>query len=226
MLLPHLTGHGVKCCSRARFFFYSNCNLLVILKSHGEMPDAELGERVLSGNEQACRFLVTSYQRLVNHIVRRMVLQDAVAEDLCQDVFLRVFRRLHTFRRESRLSTWIATIAYNTTATYLKKRKLMNERELDHFEPSILQETGFPVADGVDREEVRQLLLRTIEALPVHYRTVVTLYYLDEFSCNEIGEITGMPGATIRNYLHRARQLLKSKLENRVDYEERAIISS
>ncbi len=189
------------------------------------MTDAELVGRVLSGNEHACRFLVSSYQKLVNHIVRRMVLQDAVAEDLCQDVFLRVFSRLHTFRGEARLSTWIATIAYNISATYLKRKKLLNEQELDPFQLANLQEAGNSASDQLDADETRELLLASIEMLPVHYRTILTLFYLDEFSCREVGEITGMPEGTVRNYLHRSRMLLKNKLEKILDHEGRAILS-
>ncbi len=189
------------------------------------MTDAELVGRVLDGNEHACRFLVSSYQKLVNHIVRRMVLQDAVAEDLCQDVFLRVFRKLHSFRGEARLSTWIASIAYNTSASYLKRKKVMNEQDLDSAGLAALKETDNPAADEWDQEEIKKLLLGTIEMLPLHYRTILTLYYLDEFSYREIGEITGLPEGTIKSYLHRSRLLLKSKLEKILDHEGRTILS-
>ena len=68
------------------------------------------------------------------------------------------------------------------------------------------------------------MLLGTIEMLPLHYRTILTLYYLDEFSYREIGEITGMPEGTIKNYLHRSRLLLKSKLEKILDHEGRTVL--
>lgn len=206
-------------------FFQWFCNIQDNCESYGIMTDKELVERVLEGNEHACRFLVASYQKLVNHIVRRMVLQDAVAEDLCQDVFLRIFRQLRTFRGEARLSTWIATVAYNTTATYLKKRKLMNEQALESCHLATLREEGGTVADRMDAGEIKQLLLESIERLPVHYRTVLTLFYLDEFSCQEIAQITAMPDGTVRNYLHRSRMLLKSQLEKMLDHEERTVLS-
>lgn len=206
-------------------FYLNFCNIFLVLKSYGVMTDAELVGRVLDGNEHACRFLVSSYQKLVNHIVRRMVLQDAVAEDLCQDVFLRVFRKLHSFRGEARLSTWIASIAYNTAASYLKRKKVMNEQDLDNAGLAALKETENPAADEWDREEIKKLLLDTIETLPLHYRTILTLYYLDEFSYREIGEITGLPEGTIKSYLHRSRHLLKSKLEKILDHEGRTVLS-
>jgi len=70
---------------------------------------------------------------------------------------------------------------------------------------------------------VRRLLQASIEKLPVHYRTILTLYYLEEFSYREIGEITGMPEGTVKNYLYRSRQLLKSQLEKVLDHEGRTV---
>ena len=78
------------------------------------MTDRELVQQVRNGNQHACRYLVAKYQGLVNHMVRRILLRNDVAEDICQDVFLKVFSRLHAFRGDAKLSTWIATIAYHT----------------------------------------------------------------------------------------------------------------
>ena len=89
------------------------------------MTDKELVKQVLNGNQHACRFLVANYQGLVNHMVRRILLRDDLAEDVCQDVFLKVFSRLRSYRGEAKLSTWIATIAYHTALTELKKKKVM-----------------------------------------------------------------------------------------------------
>lgn len=207
------------------FFYTSYCNLLVALESYEAMSDAELVGRVLNGNEHACRFLVAQYQKLVQHVVGRMVLQEEVVEDLCQDVFMKVFRRLHTFRGDARLSTWIATIAYNTTATYLKRNKGRKETSLDHGGVMALEDGDLPACNMADAGEVRRLLQASIEKLPVHYRTILTLFYLEEFSYREIGEITGMPEGTVKSYLHRSRQLLKSQLEKVLDHEGRTVIS-
>jgi RNA polymerase sigma factor (sigma-70 family) len=185
------------------------------------MTDEELIKCVLNGNQNACRFLVAKYQNLVNHIVRRIVLQDAGAEDICQDVFLKVFSRLHSFRGDAKLSTWIATIAYNTSITYLKRKKVIKETYMDHSGWSALQGIfSTESATSYESAETRKIILESVETLPVHYRTILTLFYLEEFSYHEIEKITGMPEGTVKNYLFRARFLLKCKLEKIMEYEE------
>ncbi len=72
----------------------------------------------------------------------------------------------------------------------------------------------------VEKEEAKRYLMQMIESLPVNYRTVLTLYHLEEFSYKEIKEITGMPEGTIKSYLSRARKLLKGKLEKVVQIEK------
>lgn len=188
------------------------------------MTDAELVRQVLNGNQNAGRFLVLNYQKLVYHIVRRVVNMDAGAEDLCQDVFLKVFRQLSNFRGESKLSTWIATIAYNTSVSHLKKKKVHIELKTDSTGAAELKGMSSGHEDTkLEKEEIRENLLKIIETIPVHYRTLLTLFYLEEFSYQEIETITGLPEGTVKNYLFRARNLLKCKLEKMQHHEKSAI---
>ena len=191
------------------------------------MTDAELVKQVLNGNQNAGRFLVLNYQKLVYHIVRRVVNTDAGAEDICQDVFLKVFNQLSRFRGESKLSTWIATIAYNTSISYLKKKKVVKELKSDSAGVLELKSPDFVHHDTkFETAEIRELLLKMIETIPVHYRTLLTLFYLEEFSYQEIETITGLPEGTIKNYLFRARYLLKCKLEKMQHHEKSAIFAT
>lgn len=178
------------------------------------MTDADLVRQVLNGNQHACRFMVAKYQNLVNHIVRRILVRNLHAEDVCQDVFMKVFHRLPGYRGDSKLSTWIATIAYNSALTCLKKKKVKTESELGPAGFSSMSVMG--THDSVkefELEEMKRILLETIDTIPVHYRTLLTLFYLEEFSYHEIETITGMPEGTVKNYLYRARYILKCKLE-------------
>jgi RNA polymerase sigma factor (sigma-70 family) len=86
------------------------------------MNDAELVNQILNGNENAFRYLVASNQRLVLHVVGRIVRQQEDVEDICQEVFMKVFRQIKKFRGDSRLSTWIATIAYNTSISHIRSK--------------------------------------------------------------------------------------------------------
>lgn len=178
------------------------------------MEDSELIRQVLNGNANAFKFLVLKHQKLVMHIAGRIVQQQEDLEDICQDVFIKVFNQLKKFRNESRLSTWIATIAYNTSVTYYRKKNRQKTDPSDDLSRISLSEPSPGIASGrFEEEEIRQYLLILIEELPLHYRTVLTLFHLEEFSYNEIGQITGMPEGTIKSYLSRARKLLKDKID-------------
>ena len=178
------------------------------------MNDTQLVEQVLNGNENAFRFLVAKHQRLVLHIVSRIIQHQEDVEDVSQEVFIKVFRKLNKFRGESKLSTWIATIAYNTSISQIRKQGRLGEQSYDE-QPKLISDEkgGFLHLNFVEKEEIKKYLLESIEQLPVHYRTVLTLFHLEEFSYKEIEQITGMPEGTIKSYLSRARNLLKEKLE-------------
>ena len=190
------------------------------------MNDAELVQQVLSGNENAFRFLVAKHERLVLHVVGRIIQSEDDVKDICQEVFIKVFRKLKRFRGESRLSTWIATIAYNTSISYVRKQKKYVEQSYDE-QPAIIvgEEDNSLNQRIVEREEIKEYLLRAIEELPVHYRTVLTLFHLEEFSYKEIEQITEMPEGTIKSYLSRARKILKEKLERIADSEKTNIFA-
>jgi len=176
-----------------------------------DMTDAELVKQILSGNSNAFRYLVSKHQLLVAHIVGRMIRRQEDLEDISQEVFIKVYRKLNKFRGDSRLSTWIATIAYNTGISYLRKQYRQDEINYDE-----IPEKGFDSLTPsviVEKKEMKQHLLNLIEELPVNYRTVLTLFYLEEFSYKEIEQITGMPEGTIKSYLSRARGVLKNRIE-------------
>jgi RNA polymerase sigma factor (sigma-70 family) len=186
------------------------------------MTDSELVKQVLDGNQGACRFLVLKYQRLVFHVVRRILVHNEDVEDICQEVFMKVFSQLKNFRGAARFSTWVATIAYNTAITSYTRQKRKWDKEVEVERVA----EWFPGEDDslvYESEEIKRHLLALIETLPVHYRTVLTLFYLEEFSYREIEEITGMPSGTVKSYLSRAKFLLKGKLEKMQEHEHTAL---
>lgn len=181
-----------------------------------------LVERVLAGDNYAFEKLIKKYQRLVTHIVFRMVPNRADREDLCQDVFLKVYKNLQKFRFDSKLSTWIGRIAYNGCLNYLEKKKvpLYDDitDETKEFEQSASADPGPDVL--AENRNIGKLLNEEIEKLPVNYRTIVTLYHLDEMTYNEISDVMGLPEGTVKSYLFRARKLLKEALQSKYRAEE------
>lgn len=178
------------------------------------MNDAELVQQVLAGNNNAFRYLVAKHQRLVVHVVGRVVQQQDELEDICQEVFIKVYRKLRRFRGESKLSTWIAKIAYNTSITHVRKKSRKGEVSFDEQPGLISHRDDLVITEKTyENEQVKKYLLSAIEKLPVHYRTVLTLFHLEEFTYKEIELITEMPEGTIKSYLSRARNILKKELE-------------
>lgn len=180
--------------------------------------DAILVSAIVNGDARAFRRLVQQHQRLVGHLVSRMVNRTEDCEDISQEVFLRVYQRLPSFRFQSKLSTWIATVAYRTALNYLKKEEKHGNEPLEHAAGcwQDLPDAG----EQLDKREIYAFVHQQITELPVHYRTVLTLFHLEEMSLAEIQEITGMPAGTVKNYLFRARKLLKDRLQARFLNEE------
>lgn len=179
------------------------------------MNDTELISQILSGNRNAFAFLVNRYQKLVVHITGRLIQRQDELEDVCQEVFIKVYQNLGKYRNECKLSTWIAAIAYNTGINYLRKfRKWDGVNPDDSVALRNLADFG---SKSYETADLHRYIRDQIELLPVHYRTVITLSHLQEFSYQEIEQITGMPEGTVKSYLFRAKALLREKLKNIVD---------
>jgi RNA polymerase sigma-70 factor (ECF subfamily) len=189
------------------------------------MTDAELVQQILNGNSNAFRFLVAKHQRLVLHVVGRIVQRQEDIEDICQEVFMKVYSKIGKFRGEAKLSTWIARIAYNTSISHLRKED-RDELSYDERPALVAGETDESTHhQSIETAEIKNYLMMKIEELPVQYRTVLTLFHLEEFSYREIEEITGMPEGTIKSYLSRARKILKEKLEKVAEIEKTNIFT-
>ena len=174
--------------------------------------EKEVVTKILNGDMGAFESLVLQYERLVYVVVNRLVPEQEDVEDICQEVFIKVHKSLFRFRFQSKLSTWIARIAYFTSINYLKKHK--KELQIDY--PEDLENYHFTNDTPellLAQKDVARYIEQLVLQLPAKYRTVITLYHLHSFSYEEIGEVTGMPLGTIKNYLFRARKLLKEKIE-------------
>ncbi|MEZ5360738.1 MAG: sigma-70 family RNA polymerase sigma factor [Candidatus Zixiibacteriota bacterium] len=181
-----------------------------------------LVEKILAGDKAAFKTLVIENQRLVSHVVFRMVSAAPDREDVCQEVFVKVYQNLGNFRFDSKLSTWIARIAYTTCLNFIDKKKLPLYDDLGDEDKNFE-----PVGDEADRPDNRfadsaltDILKTEIDNIPPVYRTIVTLYHLDDMSYAEIAGIMKMPEGTVKSYLFRARRLLKERLLAKYTREE------
>ena len=142
-------------------------------------------------------------------MVGRVVRQDEDREEVCQDVFMKVYEKLGEFAFQSQLSTWIATIAYRHAINHLRKKKIIVE-DLSESQASVEQ-------DSIDEQDIESYLLKLVDTLPPQYKMVLTLYHLEQKNYAEIGEITGMPEGTVKIRLHRIRGRLRERLTGEHD---------
>ena len=153
-------------------------------------------------------------------MVGRLVKSDEDREELCQDVFIRIHERLGEFTFQSKLSTWIATIAYRHAINHMRRKKMFFTEIPDEesFTKKFIEPSN-PETLAEDRD-MDDFVLKLVEELPAQYKVVLTLYHLDGLSYPEIGEVTRMPEGTVKNYLFRARNLLKEKVKMYLAKEE------
>jgi len=178
----------------------------------------EIVSRILKKDLRAFELLVKQYEKLVFFVIHRLVQDKQNKEDICQEVFIKIHHSLPSFRFQSKLSTWIARIAYLTAINYVKSSKNKSAYEY----PENIDNYHF-----TDENPERELIKKNtsvyvnylIEQMPHQYKTVLTLYHLNEFSLTEIKDITGIPEGTVKSYLFRARKLLKEKIEKDLKQE-------
>ena len=185
-----------------------------------KISEAELVVRILGGSQEAFRELVERYQRPVLSVIVRMVRDPHLAEDLAQEVFLKVHRRLRTFDPKRKLSSWLFKIAHNTTLDHLRRKQvdtvaLEVEREdgLDLRERIPDEATESPDL-RVHRGDLAAALETAVGGLRPEYREVVVLRYQEDMAYQEIAEVTGLPMGTVKTHLHRARKEMVDALRS------------
>jgi RNA polymerase sigma factor (sigma-70 family) len=181
-----------------------------------DADDKLLLETIVAGDPQAFRPFIRKYERLVGHIVSRMVRNQADREDIGQEIFVKIYRNLPQFQFRSKISTWVAQIAYHTCLNYLQKKRptlladISEDEEADPF-CSVPDKTPTP-DQWTENREMGRYLQEAIQSLTPVYATVLTMFHVDEFKYQEIAEIMDLPEGTIKSYLFRARKMVKERL--------------
>lgn len=184
------------------------------------IDERALVRRILEGDINAFRVLIGQNQRLVEHMIGRLVKNLEEREELCQDVFLKVHEKLGEFSFQSRLSTWIATIAYRQAINHLRKKKMLyTDIPVEEDFTSTFVESETPES-LVSEKDLDVFIYKLIDELPAQYKTVLTLYHVEGMPYSEICEVMAMPEGTVKNYLFRARNLLKEKVKKYLGKEE------
>lgn len=185
-------------------------------KSQGDkVPEAELIELAKQGDGQAFEALYNLHKRRVYSLCLRMTANVAEAEDLTQEAFMQLYRKIGTFRGESAFSTWLHRMAVNVVLMRLRKKGLPVvplEDTLETEEESPKKEPGAPdlaLEGSIDRLQLQ----RAIEALPPGYRSIFVLHDVEGFEHNEIANMVGCSIGNSKSQLHKARLKLRELLK-------------
>ena len=177
--------------------------------------DVALIQRTLDGDESAFTTLVKKYQKWVHTLVWRKIGDFHTAEELTQDIFLKVYKRLSTLKPLDRFPGWLYVITTRHCITWLRKKRV-STIPLDAMPTTELEELCYARYEAAHNEEAsvehqRGIVKRLLQKLPESERTVVTLFYLAEMSCENISEFLGVSPNTIKSRLHRARKRLEKQ---------------
>jgi len=196
-----------------------------------DQSEKEIIADIRAGNIDRFTEIIEKYQHLVARMVSQILKSPTDIEEVCQETFIKAYRKLDSFKGDAKFSTWIAKIAYNTSINFVKKKKLPLYRELlkkespredtdlPDFEERLLSDLQSP-EDSLIQKDVENIMKTAIEKLPLRYRLILILYHQDGFTYEEIAKVTGMPEGTVKNYLFRARKLLKNFLIENYQREE------
>lgn len=182
----------------------------------GELTESDAIRLAQRGDAAAFERLYRMHNRRVYSLCLRMVSNTAEAEDLTQEAFLQLFRKIQTFRGESAFSTWLHRLAVNVVLMRLRKKSLSETSLEEATEPD--EESGGPRKDigGPDQILIGSIdrvnLQRAIEQLPPGYKTVFVLHDVQGYEHNEIAEIMGCSIGNSKSQLHKARMRLRELL--------------
>ena len=162
------------------------------------------------GNIGSFATLVTRYGGRVSGIIYHMIGYSSNTDDLAQEVFIKAYRNLTHFRETAKFSTWLYRITVNTVYDYLRKQKVRTTIPLDKTGPLPVPET---ITTGAQKAELKQLLNRELQKLPLKYRTVLILKEFEGFSYKEIADVLHCRIGTVESRLFRARNSLLDKIK-------------
>ncbi|WP_115461603.1 RNA polymerase sigma factor [Winogradskyella aurantiaca] len=175
--------------------------------------EALLVASILKGNTADYAKLVDQYKDLVYTLAIRMLKNREEAEEVSQDVFIKIFKSLASFKGDSKLSTWVYRVTYNCCLDQIKKnKKHLNDVPVDAYNYNKI-DTIDNALEGLIKEEKQQLIRSCVNRLPEESSAIITLFYFDELSLDEISGITGIESNTVKVKLFRARKKLAKIME-------------
>src|SRR5690606_35224416 len=181
--------------------------------------EASIINQIIGGDTQAFSVLVDVYKDLVFTLAIRMLKNREEAEEVSQDTFIKIYKALPKFKGESKLSTWIYKVAYNTCLDQIKKNnRRYDEVAIDSFSENQIK-TLDNALDALEEKEQQQTIQDCLQQLTSKDSFLLTLFYFEELSLEEISQIVNMEANTVKVNIHRARKRLAILLKQRLEPE-------
>jgi RNA polymerase sigma-70 factor, ECF subfamily len=189
----------------------------------GKLTDLELVKELQEGNQTGFAELVDRYSGKAFNLAMRITRNQEDAEEILQDVFITVFKKIAMFEGKSAFSSWLYRITVNTAFMKLRKRKTQVSVSLEEVSPTVKNSWVSTSVEGSDvdymstRHELREALEQAIEKLPEEYRIIFVLRDVDGLSNQDVGEILDLSIAAVKSRLHRSRLMLRKRLQRFYD---------
>ena len=174
---------------------------------------------ILAGDAQLFHELIRPYERRVYAMALSFLRNEADAEDVAQEAFLKAFRSLASFRGDAKFGTWLVSITLNEARSRIRRRDAIKMESLDepeddqgHSSPALLRDWKEIPSEALERKEVRSFLQKAITSLPRIYREVFQLRDIEQLSVNEAAQVLGITVSSVKVRLHRARMMLQKNL--------------
>jgi RNA polymerase sigma-70 factor (ECF subfamily) len=179
--------------------------------------DTCLVEEALGGNQASFQLLVERYEQRIFNLIRHYTRNPVEIEDLAQETFLKAFRRLESFQRQSSFYTWLYRIAVNTILDSLKRRGRSPVQAVEDLEsvPAASSTASPSPSAALEREEVARITAAILEELPEIFRTVLILREYEEMAYQDMADLLGISIGTVESRLFRARARFKERLLQR-----------
>lgn len=177
------------------------------------LSDQEIIDSVKKGNDSDYSIIVNRYKNKAFSMLKRMLKNEFDAEEILQDCFLKAYNSLNNFKGESKFSTWFYRIVYNSALTKLSSKKRKTESEMTSVEEHFDLE-GTYNADEFEKKDIGELVRESINKLPERYSAILTMFYLNEMSIEEISEVMELSISNVKVMLHRSRNSLRDLILN------------
>jgi RNA polymerase sigma-70 factor (ECF subfamily) len=183
------------------------------------LSDLEVIESVKKGNVSDYSIIIDRYKNKAFSLLNRMLKNSMEAEEVLQDCFIKAFNSLGGFREEAKFSTWFYRIVYNTALTKLSAKKRKIESEMSSIDEHINLESKLNI-EGIEQKDIADTLQKLISELPSNYAAVITMFYLEGMSCEEISQAMNLSVSNVKVMLHRSRNALREAIMKKNYLEE------